>query len=222
MYWGTPMFGNVSVLEGLHVTERLRESHDRIGNLSPSKDCRMMLDHSAFFRRTGKIRMPLGHALPCPGLVMSTFKLTAIYNRSIAAKLCSGASCSFPLPSGFGTNKTLKARFWSWLEPFPVKKPVEPFQLFPHHSAKGKRALQRRVPSKPCSCSWLRSDFRVEIARKSVTPSNGTPLCPYGIAYRRAYGLSTSGLFKPSLCTPVSITCAGNNLFEPRALGDNF
>ena len=28
----------------------------------------------------------------------------------------------------------------------------------------------------------------------------GTPLCPYGNAYRRVYGLLTPGLFKQSLC----------------------
>jgi hypothetical protein len=35
--------------------------------------------------------------------------------------------------------------------------------------------------------SGLRKDFR---HRKSVTLSIGTPLCPYPIAYRRAYGIS--------------------------------
>ena len=39
-------------------------------------------------------------------------------------------------------------------------------------------------------------NVRALSAFKSVTSAVGTPLCPYGIAYRRAYGLSTSGLFK--------------------------
>jgi hypothetical protein len=38
--------------------------------------------------------------------------------------------------------------------------------------------------------SGLRKDFRPEMGRKSATLSVGTHLCPYRIAYRRAYGLS--------------------------------
>jgi len=37
----------------------------------------------------------------------------------------------------------------------------------------------------------------------SVTLSVGTPIYPYGIAYRRAYGLSTAGLFKKPLSSPL-------------------
>jgi len=37
----------------------------------------------------------------------------------------------------------------------------------------------------------------------SFTFSVGAPLYPYGIAYRGFYGLSTSGLFKKSLCSPL-------------------
>ena len=37
--------------------------------------------------------------------------------------------------------------------------------------------------------SGLRRDFRPTLGRKSDTLSAGTPLCPYGIAHRRTYGL---------------------------------
>jgi hypothetical protein len=40
-------------------------------------------------------------------------------------------------------------------------------------------------------------------AELSVTISVETPLCPYGIAYRRIYGISTSGFSKKSLNTPL-------------------
>jgi len=36
-----------------------------------------------------------------------------------------------------------------------------------------------------------------------VSLSVGTPLCLYGVAYGRVYGLSTSGLFQKSLRNPV-------------------
>jgi len=39
-----------------------------------------------------------------------------------------------------------------------------------------------------------------------VTLSVGTPLCPYGVAYRRVYGVSTSGLFKKS-CVVRWVVC---------------
>jgi hypothetical protein len=51
--------------------------------------------------------------------------------------------------------------------------------------------------------SGLRRDFRWLSHRKSVTLSVETPLCPYGIAYRRGCGLSTTGLFKKPLCNPL-------------------
>ena len=36
------------------------------------------------------------------------------------------------------------------------------------------------------------------------TPASvGTPLCYYGLSYRRAYILSICGLFKKSLCNPL-------------------
>jgi hypothetical protein len=48
-----------------------------------------------------------------------------------------------------------------------------------------------------------RRDVLSDSDHLSVTLSVGTPLFPYGIAYRRVYGLSTSGLFKKSLCGPL-------------------
>ena len=59
---------------------------------------------------------------------------------------------------------------------------------------------------------------------KSILLSVGTPLCPYGIAYCRAYGLSNCWLFEASLCCPmvgqripitnssISRYCPGTNL----------
>jgi len=47
-------------------------------------------------------------------------------------------------------------------------------------------------------------------ARKFVTVSRGTPLYSYGIAYRRGYGSSTSGLFKECL------TLRGQQMPSPR------
>jgi len=44
--------------------------------------------------------------------------------------------------------------------------------------------------------SGLQRDFLTELRRLSVTLSVGTPLCPYGIACRRVYGLSTFTLFR--------------------------
>jgi len=40
--------------------------------------------------------------------------------------------------------------------------------------------------------------YRRVYGSKSITLSVGTPLCPYGIAYRRVCGLSPSVLFKKS------------------------
>ena len=57
--------------------------------------------------------------------------------------------------------------------------------------------------------SWLRRYFPPILGRMSFTLSVATPLCPYGIAWRRVYGLSTSGLFKTSLCNPP---CGTNHL----------
>jgi len=46
----------------------------------------------------------------------------------------------------------------------------------------------------PVPHNGLRRDFRQTLGQKSATSSIGTPLCPYGIAYRRAWGSSKSGL----------------------------
>ena len=47
--------------------------------------------------------------------------------------------------------------------------------------------------------SGLRRKSTAKPNRLSVTSSGGTPLCPYGIAYRRFNRLSTFGLFQKSL-----------------------
>ena len=54
-----------------------------------------------------------------------------------------------------------------------------------HHTARNQMLPPR---------SGLRRHFCAILRRKSVALSAGTPLCPYIIAYRRVYGLSTSGL----------------------------
>ena len=41
------------------------------------------------------------------------------------------------------------------------------------------------------------------VRRLYVALSVGTPLCPYGIAYRGVYGISTCELFKKSRCSPL-------------------
>ena len=52
----------------------------------------------------------------------------------------------------------------------------------------------------------LRRGFRWLSHRKSVTLSIGTPLCPYPIAYRRAYGLSIRWTGSKNLRSPL---CGG-------------
>ena len=44
-----------------------------------------------------------------------------------------------------------------------------------------------------------RSEHLLSCHQKSVTISAGPPLYPHGIAYRRAYGSSTPGLFQKRL-----------------------
>ena len=51
-----------------------------------------------------------------------------------------------PLPSGYSTCKTVKARFWLWLELCSVQKSLTSFQLFPLRSeAEAQRHLDMRV-----------------------------------------------------------------------------
>jgi hypothetical protein len=49
----------------------------------------------------------------------------------------------------------------------------------------------------------LRRGFRPEMGPKSVTLSVGTTLCPYPIAYRRAYGLSFRWTVLTNLRSPL-------------------
>ena len=42
---------------------------------------------------------------------------------------------SVPLSSEYGTHKTVKARFWLWLEPFFRQRSLNHFKLFPSRSA---------------------------------------------------------------------------------------
>ena len=52
--------------------------------------------------------------------------------------------------------------------------------------------------------SWIRGYGKGRLAaRESVTLSVGNPICPYGIAYRRGYGLSHFGSFKKPLWRPL-------------------
>ena len=58
---------------------------------------------------------------------------------------------------------------------------------------------------RPCGIphSGLRRGFRWLSHRKSVTLSIGTPLCPYPIAYRRAYGYRLDGRVLKNLRSPL-------------------
>ena len=46
-------------------------------------------------------------------------------------------------------------------------------------------------------------DFWAELKKKISQLIRRSPLHPYGVAYRRAYGSLTSGLSKKLLCSPV-------------------
>ena len=51
--------------------------------------------------------------------------------------------------------------------------------------------------------SGLRVDVLSEFNHLVIALSVGTPLCPYGIAYRRTYRSFTSRGFRKSLCIPL-------------------
>jgi hypothetical protein len=63
-------------------------------------------------------------------------------------------------------------------------------------------------------------DVRVLSTRKSVLLSVGTPVCPYPIAQRRAYGLFTSGLFLKNLRTPLCGCSKNSAVWVARVLGE--
>ena len=78
-------------------------------------------------------------------LLLSSLELsdTKVYQPQISALLgiashfcvdqrfmLRGLEFLIPLPSQFGTHKTVTARFWPWLEPF-LGKVVEPFAVVP-------------------------------------------------------------------------------------------
>ena len=54
-----------------------------------------------------------------------------------------------------------------------------------------------------CTTQRAPKGFQPVLGRKSFALSVGIPPRPSGIAYRRAYGSSTSWLFKKSLCSPL-------------------
>jgi len=78
---------------------------------------------------------------------------------------------------------------------------LEQFVRSRSHFERDEGRAQARVGfSRRDGCSGLphsgfRTNFRHILGRKSVTLSVETPLCPYGIVYRGAYGLSTSESF---------------------------
>jgi hypothetical protein len=76
-------------------------------------------------------------------------------------------------------------RFWT-KNRFPRVKALAPHPATPHPPTPTPGGTLSGAPKPP----------QVINVGKSVTLSVGTFLCPYGIIYRRTYGLSTSGLFK--------------------------
>ena len=64
--------------------------------------------------------------------------------------------------------------------------------------AKSEDWVLKAVPLLPTCCEQVPE-------RREARQAVGTPLCPYGVAYRRVYGLSASGLFKTSLCNAVCL-----------------
>jgi len=62
-------------------------------------------------------------------------------------------------------------------------------------------------------------DHHRPVCRISVTVSVGTSLCPYRIAYRWVYGLSTSGLFKRSFSSSLLLSpleLSDTKVYEPQ------
>jgi len=88
-----------------------------------------------------------------------------------------------------------------------------------YHSTLGWRVIKKK---KTISQSASRQ-YQSVPARKNMANSKGlivtlsvrTSPCPYAIAYRRGYGLSTSGLFEKSVCSPV----CGKATWDRRASG---
>jgi hypothetical protein len=92
-----------------------------------------------------------------------------------------------------------------WTVPFPLCAPsrASGYEAQPQRHAMLSLITQVGPATFRTPHSGLRKDFRSIIDRKSVTLSIGTPLCPYPISYRRAYGLFTSGLFLKNLRRPL-------------------
>ena len=63
----------------------------------------------------------------------------------------------------------------------------------------GAVSYERATPVHPHSCEEDLLAMVNACDAEAVTLSVGTLLCPYGIVYRRAYGVFTSGLFKTCL-----------------------
>jgi len=61
--------------------------------------------------------------------------------------------------------------------------------------------------------SGLQMGFFAKSKELSVALPVGDPLCPYGIAYCRVYGLSTSGLYSRN---PFVIRCVAHSLRPKR------
>ena len=98
----------------------------------------------------------------------------------------------FDLENCFETSKTAhtqRSPFWPGIEPATSRTTIASQARFaiggkrtpPKFQTRLTRPFLLRALALPSThaCKWV-----------------GTPLCPYGIAYRRVYGSSTTGLFK--------------------------